>query len=105
MHWRVNISVMSLWRVYAYYICINTLPSSTHNLASQVGVEFDQKQAPGIANAMCKAALGHKMLLLTAGVYEVVRVIPPLTISKEDMAAGIRVLEQCCRDVMGSPKA
>jgi len=74
-------------------------------LGLMVGVEFDHKKAPGVASQMCKAALSHKMLLLSAGVYEVLRVIPPLTISKEDMAAGIRVLEQCCRDVMGTPKA
>lgn len=73
--------------------------------SSQIGVEFDYKKAPGVAAALTKAALSHKMLLLSAGVFEVLRIIPPLTISKEEMAAGIRVLEQCFRDVLGSPKA
>lgn len=62
----------------------NTLAGSPKNLASRVA----------------KRCLEKGMLILTASVYEVVRFIPPLNISEEEMATGIEIFTQAIEEVV-----
>jgi len=62
----------------------NTLADAPKNLASRVA----------------KRCLEKGMLIITASVYEVIRFIPPLNISAEDMAIGIEIFTQAVEEVM-----
>jgi len=62
----------------------NTLASAPKNLASRVA----------------KRCLEKGMLILTTSVYEVVRFIPPLSISAEEMALGIEIFTQAVEEVV-----
>ncbi|KAK7449232.1 hypothetical protein VKT23_013377 [Stygiomarasmius scandens] len=54
----------------------------------------------GLASRVAKKCIEKGMLLLTTSVYEVVRFIPALNISKEDMAKGCRIFEESVREVV-----
>ena len=62
----------------------NTLAGSPKNLASRVA----------------KRCLEKGMLILTTSVYEVVRFIPPLNVSAEEMATGIEIFTQALEEVV-----
>jgi len=62
----------------------NTLPGAPKNLASRV----------------VKRCLEKGMLILTTSVYEVVRFIPPLNISAEEMATGVEIFTQALEEVV-----
>ncbi|CAK5279892.1 unnamed protein product [Mycena citricolor] len=55
-----------------------------------VAVEFEGK---GMAARVAKKCIEKGMILLTTSVYEVVRFIPPLNISKEDLAKGAAIFK------------
>ncbi|KAF5372509.1 hypothetical protein D9758_005194 [Tetrapyrgos nigripes] len=63
-------------------------------------VAITTKIPKGIASRVAKKCIEKGMLLLTTSVYEVVRFIPPLNISKEDMAKGCKVFEESVREVL-----
>jgi 4-aminobutyrate aminotransferase len=60
-----------------------------------------KKIPKGLASRIAKKCIEKGMLLLTTSVYEVVRFIPPLNISKEDMESGCRIFEESVREVVG----
>jgi 4-aminobutyrate aminotransferase len=62
----------------------NTLDDAPKNLASRV----------------TKRCLEKGMLILTTSIYEVVRFIPPLNISAEEMAKGIDIFTQAVEEVV-----
>ena len=62
----------------------NTLTGAPKNLASRVA----------------KRCVEKGMLILTTSVYEVVRFIPPLNISAEDMAIGIEIFTRAVEEVV-----
>jgi 4-aminobutyrate aminotransferase len=62
-------------------------------------MEMCSKRAPGSAKKIAEAALENNMLLLTAGAFETVRVIPPLTVSKEEIDLGLQILGKACEKV------
>ena len=65
------------------------------------GVAFADKE---VAEKIAKAAFAHKLLVETSGPSsEVVKVMPPLTITEEEMAAGLDQLEDAAREVLGAP--
>mmetsp|Transcript_2595 Transcript_2595/g.7612 ORF Transcript_2595/g.7612 Transcript_2595/m.7612 type:complete len:423 (+) Transcript_2595:144-1412(+) len=56
-----------------------------------IGVEFDDRHK-GIAARVCKEAEARGLLLLTAGVHDTVRLLPPLTVSEEDMGEALGII-------------
>ena len=47
----------------------------------------------GAANKVATAALAHDLLLLTTSVYECIRFIPPLNVTKEEVDIGLERVE------------
>ena len=52
-----------------------------------IGVEF--ADAPGLAAAVAKHCQDRGLLVLPTGVHQAVRLIPPLTVSRADLAEGL----------------
>jgi 4-aminobutyrate aminotransferase len=80
-----------------------------------VGVEFacDDGRQPafafkgrlpprGVASKVSKLCTERGLLLLSTSVFEVVRFIPPLNISSEELAAGLAIFKQVVIDVVKS---
>ena len=80
---------------------------------SSPGVEYDQAVLPAssigkqtvshpenLASRVAKRCIEKGMLLLTTSTYEVVRFIPPLNISKEDLAKGCAIFGEAVREVV-----
>ena len=54
---------------------------------------------PAVASATVEAASERGLLLLSCGIYgNVLRLLPPLTISDEDAEAGLAILEESLVD-------
>lgn len=53
-----------------------------------------------LASRVSKKCLEKGMMLLTTSVYEVVRFIPPLNISEEDMSKGCRIFAEAVEEVV-----
>lgn len=81
-------------------------------LGLMVGVEFASPTASGydptlksgapksMASRVAAKVLERGVLLLTTSVFEVVRFIPPLNISKEDMEKGIKAFQEAVEEVV-----
>ncbi|KAL0575402.1 hypothetical protein V5O48_006573 [Marasmius crinis-equi] len=70
-----------------------------------VGAPYDavtptQTIRKGLASKVAKRCVEKGMLLLTTSAYEVVRFIPALNISEQDMAKGISIFEEALREVV-----
>lgn len=65
-----------------------------------IGLEFHQVPK-GFAQQMVKACLARGLILLPTGIFETLRIIPPLIVSKEECDAGISIfkdaLEACIK--------
>lgn len=60
----------------------------------------------GIAEAVCRAAFREGLIIETSGAHdEIVKVLAPLTISKEQFAQGLDILEGAFEEVLGSRRA
>ncbi|KAG8901226.1 hypothetical protein FRB99_005467 [Tulasnella sp. 403] len=80
-----------------------------------VGLEFASPAMASfdpVANAAAPAKMAsrvsakcmeHEMLLLTTSVFEVVRFMPPLNISEEDMSKGLEIFKQATTVLMVAP--
>lgn len=53
-----------------------------------------------LANRIAKRCVEKGMLILTTSIYEVVRFIPPLNVSAEEMATGIEIFTQAVEEVV-----
>ena len=53
-----------------------------------------------LASRVAKRCLENGMLILTTSVYEVVRFIPPLNVSAEEMAKGIEIFTRAVEEVV-----
>jgi len=53
-----------------------------------------------LASRVAKRCLEKGMLILTTSVYEVIRFIPPLNVSAEEMAVGIEIFTQAVEEVV-----
>jgi len=62
--------------------------------------EAEQNVPKTLASRIAKRCIEKGMLLLTTSVYEVVRFIPPLNISKEDMAKGCSIFAEAVKEVV-----
>jgi len=63
-----------------------------------IGVEFDRK-ATGIASEVVKVCVENGMLLLTCGGFEVVRFMPPLNTTKEEVQKALSIFEKAVGQV------
>ena len=70
-----------------------------------VGVELDSDVvAAGSAGVISKECMREGLLLLTAGVYESLRFIPPLTVSEKEIAEGLEKFEKVLKRTIGLKK-
>ena len=70
-----------------------------------IGVEFDSDAvAAGSAGVVSKECMKEGLLLLTAGVYESLRFIPPLTVSEKEIAEGLEKFEKVLKRTIGTKK-
>ncbi|KAF6756861.1 aminotransferase [Ephemerocybe angulata] len=72
-----------------------------------VGVEFTQatgvageKVPKDLAKRVAQRCVDKGMLILTTSVFEVIRFIPPLNVSKEDLKKGCTIFEEAVREVV-----
>lgn len=81
-------------------------------LGLMVGIEFNSPNSPylpaptngkkvpaGVASLVQKKCLEKGMMTLTTSVFQVIRFIPPLTISEQDMAKACAIIEESVREV------
>lgn len=76
----------------------HTLPESasqSDNVAAGSG------KTPGnkLSSRVATKCMEKGMFLLTTSVYETIRFIPPLTVSEEEMAEGIKIFQEAVREV------
>lgn len=67
-------------------------------LGLMIGLEFmnGAAPAPDVAAAVQRRCVENDLLVLTCGIDDnVVRLLPPLTISEDDLGSGLDILEQC----------
>jgi 4-aminobutyrate aminotransferase len=63
-----------------------------------IGVEFGDTPQP-IAGSVTKACSDEGMLLLTCGIQDVVRFIPPLNVTKEEIELGLQAFARALKTV------
>lgn len=61
-----------------------------------IGVEFGDTKEP-IAGPVTKACSDEGMLLLTCGARDVVRFIPPLNVSSEEIETGLALFKKALK--------
>jgi 4-aminobutyrate aminotransferase len=62
-----------------------------------VGVEFSEK---GMASKVANKCIEKGMLILTTSVYEVIRFIPPLNLTKEELEEGCNIFAKSVHEVV-----
>ncbi|KAI8823698.1 pyridoxal phosphate-dependent transferase [Fimicolochytrium jonesii] len=65
-----------------------------------VGLEFSPEAPAGISARVQKACLDRGLLVLTTSVFETLRFIPPLTVSKEEMEKGLEIFGEAVREAV-----
>lgn len=64
-----------------------------------IGLEFDEdKVGKGFASQISKACLSNGLILLNTGIYETMRVIPPLTVSEEECDVALGIIRKSLQD-------
>jgi 4-aminobutyrate aminotransferase len=53
-----------------------------------------------MSKRVAQKCIGKGMLILTTSVFEVIRFIPPLNITKEDMAKGCQIFAEAVKEVV-----
>lgn len=77
-----------------------TIKADIRGVGLMIGIEF-VGAPPGFAQKVVSAAReNHKLLLLTASVYETLRLIPPLTVTSEQVEDGVCRLLASIQDVL-----
>ena len=66
-------------------------------LGLMLALEF--KPGQGFASKVQAKCMEKDMLVLTTSIYDTLRLIPPLNITKEDMAKGIQILKEAVEEV------
>eukprot|EP00913_Durusdinium_trenchii_P019978 g18777.t1 len=49
---------------------------------------------PVSSNGCCKACLAHGLIVLPTGIFETIRIIPPLTVSEEECEQGLKIFQE-----------
>jgi 4-aminobutyrate aminotransferase len=69
--------------------------SEVRAMGLMIGIEFDHRTVPaGFAGTILSIALKKGLFLMNCSPYEVLRFMPPLNISKEDMSHAIAILTE-----------
>ncbi|KAF8955711.1 acetylornithine aminotransferase [Flammula alnicola] len=71
-----------------------SLPTPSQNL------HHGKKHPANMASRVARKCIEKGMLILTTSVYEVIRFIPPLNVSKEDMEKGCAIFAESVREVV-----
>ncbi len=72
-------------------------------LGLMIGCEYDQSRVPkGFAGAVSKACADRNLLLLNTGINETTRFIPPLVVTKEEVAEAIHIFTEALDAVMAT---
>jgi len=75
--------------------------TDVRGLGLMIGMEFDSKRVKyGTATAISKECLKNGMLLLTTSIYETLRFIPPLVVTKEEIDQGLQIFEKSLQAVL-----
>jgi 4-aminobutyrate aminotransferase len=74
-----------------------------------VAVEFgpdkhngDFSAVKGVAAKVSKRCAERGLLILSTSVFEVIRFIPSLTITKEELADGMKIFQEVVKEVLGA---
>ncbi|CAJ1411058.1 unnamed protein product [Effrenium voratum] len=59
-----------------------------------IGLEFTDKVGKGFAQKVGKACLQRGLIMLPTGIFETLRIIPPLTVSAEECEMGAKILKE-----------
>lgn len=65
----------------------------------------DARVPEKLASRVAARCVEKGMLILTTSVYEVVRFIPPLNVSKEDLEKGVGIFKEAVYEVVREGKA
>lgn len=66
-----------------------------------IGLDFDTSRVEkGFASKVAKACLAHGMIILSTGVYETLRLVPPLIVSEAECATALSILARAMKDVL-----
>lgn len=66
-----------------------------------IGLEFDSaKVKKGTVDAISKECAKNGMLLLSTSIFETLRFIPPLNVSKEEVDIGMKIFENSMKNVL-----
>ncbi|KAK0193312.1 pyridoxal phosphate-dependent transferase [Armillaria mellea] len=74
--------------------------TSSASVGSKYDVVASETEQVGLAGRVAKKCIEKGMLILTTSMYEVVRFIPPLNISEEEMAKGCKIFAEAVREVI-----
>mmetsp|Transcript_25528 Transcript_25528/g.64900 ORF Transcript_25528/g.64900 Transcript_25528/m.64900 type:complete len:80 (-) Transcript_25528:240-479(-) len=66
-----------------------------------IGVELDARHPPGTAKALTQACTERGLLLLSCSVFETIRFIPPLTVSRAEVEQAAEIFEAALAEVIG----
>ncbi|KAL7010415.1 hypothetical protein EMMF5_000439 [Cystobasidiomycetes sp. EMM_F5] len=70
------------------------------NASDNVAIASSERLPPEkLASRVAAKCMESGMLILTTSVYETIRFIPPLNISEQDMARGIKIFQDAVREV------
>jgi 4-aminobutyrate aminotransferase len=75
--------------------------ADVRGLGLMIGVEFADSVAPGTASKVSKACGSNGMLVMTAGVFETLRLIPPLIINAGEVETAVGILDRSLAQVFG----
>lgn len=78
---------------------IGSMIHDVRGLGLMLAVEFKPSSQGSIGSKVQAKCKEKGMLILTTSIYDTLRFIPPLNISKEDMAKGCQILEEAIREV------
>ncbi|SJK99465.1 related to 4-aminobutyrate aminotransferase [Armillaria ostoyae] len=74
--------------------------TSSASAGSKYDIVTSETEQVGLAGRVAKKCIEKGMLILTTSMYEVVRFIPPLNISEEEMAKGCKIFAEAVREVI-----
>jgi len=91
----------TIWERLARVAAANPAVGEVRGLGAMIAVELAE-QAPELAKATVDAARERGLILLACGGYgNVIRLLPPLTISDADLEQGLDILEEALGDASG----
>lgn len=76
------------------------LIGDVRGLGLMTGVEFTKEAEPGIKTRLSEACIKEGLLLLGCSTYEVVRFVPPLNISEDDIDTGCEKFESALKSIL-----